>query len=152
MNTPPPADYVTIRPASPKDVGTVYHFLCELEDEQLDLPRFQAIFALNLTNPMIYYLIAERAGERVGFVSCYAQYLLHHVGKVGEIQELFVRSDQRNQRIGHKLVTALFELATREGFVNLEVTTNQKRTDTIRFYERESFKCTHHKLVKPIQF
>ena len=139
-----------IRTATSNDWPTIYDFLCVLEDESLDLATFKAIFQRNLANPDIYYLVAERAGELLGFISCHCQYLLHHGGKVGEIQELFVRPDVRNQRIGHQLLVALDKLALQEGFVNLEVTTNQKRTDTIRFYEREAFKRTHIKLVKPI--
>ena len=140
-----------IRAADIDDVATIYDFLCTLEDESLDQVAFETVFSYNLANPLIHYLVAEQAGELVGFVSCHVQYLLHHGGKVGEIQELFVRPDVRNQRIGHKLVTALETLAHQEGFINLEVTTNQKRIDTIRFYEREAFKSTHIKLVRPIQ-
>lgn len=101
---------------------------------------------------MIHYLVAERDDTVVGFVSCHVQYLLHHTGKVGEIQELYVKPDLRNQRIGSRLLAALDALAHREDFVQLEVTTNQTRTDTVRFYEREHFSCTHFKLVKPSQF
>ena len=99
---------------------------------------------------MVHYLVAEWAGVVVGFISCHVQHLLHHTGKVGEIQELYVLPDYRNRHIGHQLMTTLDALAIREGFVNLEVTTNQKRIDTVRFYEREHFSGTHLKLVKPL--
>ncbi|GAB4031614.1 GNAT family N-acetyltransferase [Spirosoma jeollabukense] len=144
------SDTLQIRAATTGDLPTIYDFLCILEDETLDLIAFRSVFLLNLANPLIHYLVAEQEGELVGFVSCHVQYLLHHGGKVGEIQELFVRSDVRNQQIGHKLVAALEALAHQEGFVNIEVTTNQKRIDTIRFYERENFKSTHLKLVKTL--
>lgn len=121
-----------------------------LEEIPLDKPVFDAIFLTNLGNPLIHYFVADRSGVVLGFISCHVQYLLHHGGKVGEIQELFVRPEARNQFIGHQLVAALTSLAIQENFVNLEVTTNQKRTDTIRFYEREAFSQTHFKLVKPI--
>ncbi len=140
-----------IRTAEWKDMPTVYAFLCELEEEPLDLTAFAFIFQHNLASPSIHYLVAEHADEVIGFVSCHVQYLLHHCGKVGEIQELFVKPQHRNQQVGQRLIAALNNLALREGFVNLEVTTNQKRQDTIRFYERESFQRTHVKLVKPIQ-
>lgn len=140
-----------IRAADTDDLPTVYDFLCMLEDERLDQVAFETVFLHNLANPLIHYLVAEQGGELVGFASCHVQYLLHHGGKVGEIQELFVRPDVRNQQIGHKLVAALETLAYQEGFVNLEVTTNQKRIDTIRFYERENFKSTHLKLVKTLR-
>ncbi|MVM38307.1 GNAT family N-acetyltransferase [Spirosoma sp. HMF3257] len=142
---------IQIRPASLADEAIVYDFLCALEETTLDQTTFNTIYRQNLANSSIHYLVAEQYGEVLGFVSCHVQYLLHHGGKVGEIQELYVRPDVRNQRIGQKLVAALNALAIRENFVNLEVTTNQKRLDTIRFYERESFKKTHIKLVKTIQ-
>ncbi|MVM31519.1 GNAT family N-acetyltransferase [Spirosoma sp. HMF4905] len=146
------ANAIQIRTATPSDAQTIYNFLCELEEIELDQTAFYTIYQQNLVNPAIYYLVAERYDEVVGFVSCHAQYLLHHCGKVGEIQELYVRPDARNQRIGQALVAELSALAVREKFINLEVTTNQKRLDTVRFYEREFFNKTHIKLVKPIQF
>lgn len=142
---------LTIRIATETDAPIIYDFLCALEETTLDQESFNTVFYRNIANPLVHYLVAEIQGEVVGFVSCHVQYLLHHTGKVGEIQELFVRPELRNQRIGHQLVAALVELATNENFVNLEVTTNQKRVDTIRFYERESFTRTHVKLVKPLQ-
>ena len=141
---------LTIRAATDNDAPIIYDFLCTLEETPLDQVAFNTVFHHNLTNPLIHYLVAEQLSEVVGFVSCHVQYLLHHCGKVGEIQELFVRPDVRNQRIGQQLVAALNALALKENFINLEVTTNQKRTDTIRFYERESFSRTHFKLVRPI--
>ena len=141
---------LSVRPASLNDLQIVYEFLCDLEDVILDKALFEQVFQRNLTNPLVFYLIAEWANRAVGFVSCHVQYILHHTGKVGEIQELYVKPDHRNQRIGQALVTALDTLAHQEDFVNLEVTTNQKRTDTVRFYEREHFSRTHFKLVKPL--
>jgi (aminoalkyl)phosphonate N-acetyltransferase len=141
---------IFIRSARHSDAAVVYGFLCDLEEASLDRGQFQAVFRQNLMNPMTHYLVAELAGVVVGFVSCHVQYLLHHTGKVGEIQELYVRPDCRNQQIGHQFMATLDALAVREGFVNLEVTTNQKRIDTVRFYEREHFSCTHLKLVKPL--
>lgn len=139
---------LTIRPAHQTDVDIVYEFLCDLEESALNRSAFQPIFERNLAHPLVHYLLADWNGIPVGFVSCHVQYLLHHTGKVGEIQELYVKPDYRNQRIGHQLIAALNVLATQEGFRQLEVTTNQKRIDTVRFYEREHFSCTHFKLVK----
>jgi PhnO protein len=141
---------VYVRAATEQDAPLIYDFICLLEDSPLDMQAFNAIFQNNLRNPDIHYLVAERAGFVLGFVSCHVQHLLHHTGKVGEIQELFVRPEVRSQGIGQQLVAALNTLALQENFVNLEVTTNQKRLDTIRFYERELFIRTHVKLVKPI--
>lgn len=142
---------VYVRSATVQDAPVIYDFICLLEDSTLDISAFNAVYQRNLRNPDIHYLVAEQYGSVLGFVSCHVQHLLHHIGKVGEIQELFVRPEVRSQGIGQQLVAALNTLALQENFVNLEVTTNQKRLDTIRFYERELFIRTHVKLVKPIQ-
>lgn len=147
---PQSTPFPLIRPASQSDEETVYGFLCDLEDMLLDRVLFKQVFCHNLMNPTIHYLIAEVGDQVVGFISCHIQSILHHTGRIGEIQELYVQPDYRNQRIGHALVAALDTLARQERLVNLEVTTNQKRSDTVRFYEREHFSRTHFKLVKPI--
>lgn len=147
---PQSTPFYLIRPASESDSESVYAFICELEEIVLDRVQFENVFRHNLINPLVRYLIAEWNGQAVGFASCHIQFVLHHTGKVAEIQELYVHPDYRNQRIGQALVTAIDALARQQGAVNLEVTTNQKRSDTIRFYEREHFVRTHVKLVKPI--
>lgn len=141
---------VLIRRALPTDVAAIHQFICDLEEAKLDPERFSSIYKLNLSSPMVHYLVAERAGDLVGFVSCHTYYPLHHMNKVGEIQELYVRPDYRSQGVGRRLLDALVELAAYKRVSQLEVTTNQKRTDALRFYERESFLCTHYKLVKTL--
>ncbi len=143
-----PSFTLKIRPATADDCSIIYAFLCDLEEMRLDKTAFHAVFRRNLADPCVRYRVAEQAGQVVGFVSCHIQYLLHHTGKVGEIQELYVRPESRNQRIGHQLMAYIEEMARREDFVNLEVTTNQRRTDTIRFYEQTGFVVSHQKLVK----
>ena len=149
--TPQYAPFTHIRPARQSDVDAVYEFISDLEQTTPDSARFRTIFEQNLASPTVHYFIAEWAGVVVGFVSCHAQPLLHHTGTIGEIQELYVKPDHRNQGIGHLLVATLDALSVQEGFVNLEVTTSRTRTDTVRFYERNRFFNTHVKLVKPVQ-
>ncbi|OIN56912.1 GNAT family N-acetyltransferase [Arsenicibacter rosenii] len=139
-----------IRPATPADGTVIYTFLCDLEEEILDRERFDTVFQTNLQHPDYHYLVAETGQAVVGYISCHTQLLLHHVGRVGEIQELYVLPACRNQRIGRQLVDRLLQLAAAEGWVNLEVTTNKKRLDTQRFYEQTGFSPTHIKFVKQL--
>jgi len=141
-----------IRPAIPQDSQRIYQFLCDLEEETLDPIKFEAIFQANLADERIHYLVAELDNQVIGFVSCHVQRLLHHVGLVGEIQELYVLPAYRNLRIGRLLVAQLEQIAQSQGWVNLEVTTNKKRLDTQRFYEQLGFLPTHIKFVKPIEY
>lgn len=141
-----------IRPATFSDCDIIHQFLCDLEEEHLDPIRFRTIFRHNLNEPHHHYLVLESAGKLVGFVSCHVQSLLHHAGLVGEIQELYIANAYRNQRLGRKLVAYIESLAHNEGWINLEVTTNQKRIDTRRFYQQLGFQESHVKFVKPIKF
>lgn len=144
------ASPIQIRSAVLQDADTLYRYICELEETQLDATAFRAVFQRNLSDPRVFYFVAESEGMVVGFVSCHVQYLLHHAGKVGEIQELFVHPDYRNQRIGHQLVEALDQLARQKRLINLEVTANQKRTQTHRFYQQLAFRPSHFKFVKEL--
>ncbi|MFN8345849.1 MAG: GNAT family N-acetyltransferase [Spirosomataceae bacterium] len=140
-----------IRPASISDVQSIYDFLCELEEETFDFTLFQQLFLRNLQNPDCHYFLAFDGSLCVGYASVHAQWLLHHCGKVGEIQEMFVISDYRSKGVGGLLIRALMQVAERENFEILEVTANKKRTDTHRFYERQGLERTHFKFVKKMK-
>lgn len=142
---------ISIRPAAVSDVRIVYDFLCELEEETLDFALFQQIFARNLQNPDCHYFLAFDADLCVGYASVHAQWLLHHCGKVGEIQEMFVVSDYRGKGVGGLLIRQLLEVAQAENFEILEVTANKKRLDTHRFYEQQGLERTHFKFVKKMK-
>ncbi|MFN4144944.1 MAG: GNAT family N-acetyltransferase [Runella sp.] len=139
-----------LRPATAADVNYIYDFLCELESEVFDFEIFKSIFIRNLQNPDCHYILAFDEALCIGYGSLHAQCLLHHCGKVGEIQELFVSSDYRSRGVGALLLRELEAIALREKLLLLEVTPNQQRTDAIRFYERYGLQTTHFKLVKKL--
>ncbi|HEY0109881.1 MAG TPA: GNAT family N-acetyltransferase [Fibrella sp.] len=141
---------LTLRPACQTDLSFVYNCLCDLEEATLDQAAFEQIFQANLTNPAVRYVIAEADTVPVGFLSCHVQQLLHHAGAVGEIQEMYVLPAWRSQGVGQQLVEHLVAIARSEGWINLEVTSNRRRTRTHEFYERLGFANTHVKLVMPL--
>ncbi len=137
-----------IRSADSTDVEVLYAMLCDLENEKLDKQRFTEVFQKNMENKYITYLLAELDGQPVGMASCHVQQLLHHAAPVGEIQEMYVNPEFRSQGVGQQLVEAIVVFARQRGSDQLEVTTNQVRMDTHRFYEREGFQRTHYKMVR----
>jgi len=137
-----------IRPAISSDERIIYQFICELEEEIFDFSLFRSILHRNLQNPDCHYFLAFDDESCVGYASVHVQWLLHHCGRVGEIQEMFVVADYRNKGVGTLLMQALVEVATRENFQVLEVTANKKRLDTHQFYERQGFIQTHYKFIK----
>jgi (aminoalkyl)phosphonate N-acetyltransferase len=140
-----------IRPATAEDTRTIYGFLCDLEEQLFDLEVFKAIFLKNLQNPDCHYFLAFDGLTPVGYASLHAQWLLHHCGKVGEIQEMYVLASHRGRGIGKILLAQLMEVAEREQLEVIEVTANQKRHDTHRFYEANGLQKTHFKFVKPME-
>ena len=64
--------------------------------------------------------------------------------------ELIVSPAARSKGVGKALITAAKEQALLHHCVQIEVTSNQKRTNAHRFYQREGLTLTHVKLTLPI--
>lgn len=140
-------DQLTIRTVEPNDFESVYRFVGELEQEVFDKAGQKRIFLENIENPNYFYLIATLEGHPVGFLSCHAQYLLHHNGLVGEIQEMYVDPEHRSLGIGQKLVDFLIFLAESHNVLHLEVTSLKYREQARHFYENLGFVHSHNKFV-----
>lgn len=144
-------DSVTIRMAVAEDFKTIYRFINLLEDDVFDQTTQHLLFAENIANPNVIYLLAFADEKSVGLLSCHIQNLLHHAGKVGEIQEMYVVESARSLGVGKRLIEALKVIATERNLVQLEVTSSFKRADAHRFYERENFIFTHKKFTYPLK-
>jgi len=143
-------DSIEIREAKLSDCPFIYGFVCSLENTEFDFALFQSIFIENLENRHNIYLVALANKEPVGFLSCHSQLLLHHSGRIGEIQELYVDNSFRNKRIGQTLLYQLEIIAIQRGIAGIEVTSNKNRLQAHRFYKRERFNDTHFKFTKNI--
>lgn len=143
-------DTITIRPARADDAETIYLCICVLEDykaDQFDL--FRQCFEANLPDANKLHLVAQLSSNKVvGYLSCYGQLLLHHLGMVYEIQEMFVEDDFRGHGIGKHMLAALDNMLASRPHVSVEVTSNKLRASALRFYEQNGFVQTHAKLVK----
>ncbi|OJJ14456.1 hypothetical protein BKI52_42500 [marine bacterium AO1-C] len=137
-----------IRRANEKDFSAIYQFVNELEETVFEAEGQKIAFKQNTANPDFIYLLAELNEKPIGFISCHAQYLLHHGGqKIGEIQEMYVSPENRKIGAGKKLMDELKRVAKQNGIVQLEVTSNKKRMATHRFYQRENFINSHEKFT-----
>jgi PhnO protein len=140
---------VSIRPAIPEDVESIYNFICNLEEVSFDFELFNQYYCQNLSVTNNIYLVAEDAtGNIIGYISAHGQLLLHHLGMVYEIQEMFVSSGFRGKGIGHQLIDALETNLRNRECRSLEVTTNAKRAATQEFYANCGFNKTHVKFTR----
>ena len=140
-----------IRKVIENDMSTVYEQICLLEDFTFNINAFEKIFIQNMNNENILYYLAESLdGEALGFISCYIQPLLHHCGKVAEIQELFVRQENRAEGVGQALVKFVEQELIVLNCTSFEVTAQNKRIQTHDFYKKIGFNQTHLKYTKAI--
>ena len=136
-----------VRNAESKDLNTIFDFICELENEVFDYQVFKSIFEENLQNPNYVYYVAEIDNQVVGFISFHTQKLLHHCGIVGEIQELYVVQNFRNQQIGRILVNKIKDYAKTHKLKSIEVASNKIRTENVYIYEHLGFRLSHNKFT-----
>jgi PhnO protein len=138
-----------IRNAGPEDMEAIFAFICELEEISYDFNLFKRFYLCNISNKENIYLVAvDELGKPIGFISCHGQVLLHHMGKVYEIQEMFVDRDHRNKGMGKLMLRGLEKCLQNEDYVLLEVAVNSKRQDSREFYRKCGFEQTHLKFTK----
>lgn len=141
------------RNASDKDIESIFALVCELESTTLDLEDFSSVYLDNLEDKNIHYIVAEnRNKEIVGFISLHIQKLLHHVGKIGKIQELIISAKERGRGVGKELLKQAKGIALDSGCIQLEVCCNRKRKESHEFYMSQEFKKTHYKFTDKISY
>jgi (aminoalkyl)phosphonate N-acetyltransferase len=138
---------IIIRKTESKDLDSIYGFICDLENEVFDFQLFKCIFEENSENPNYKYFVAESDEKIIGFISFHTQKLLHHCGVVGEIQELYIDPNFRNQGIGKLLIQKVKTYAKANNLTSIEVTSNKLRTENIQVYEHLGFRLTHNKFT-----
>ena len=136
--------------ARPEHFPQIYSLICELEEASLDRTKLEAVYLQNLADPNIHYLIALENGGAAGFASVHVQCLLHHGGKIAELQEIVVAESRRGQGIGSLLLSEAEKTARAAGCLQLEVCCNRKRTDSHRFYERQGMVASHFKFTEAL--
>jgi PhnO protein len=136
-----------IRKAIEQDAEEIYELICALENTRFPKETVIELVKQNLIEENIGYFVAQIDKKIVGFGSIYINKLLHHCGKIAEIQELIVERECRNRSIGKMLIRKMNKWVQRQGVTQIEVTCNNLRVDAQRFYKVNGFVSTHQKLV-----
>lgn len=142
---------IIVQPAQMHHAEAVYWLMVELEGQNVDQEAFLKAYTANLTDTNIRYLLAFDGEQPVGFISLHAQLLLHHAGRIGEIQELVVKESFRGQGLGRVLFQAAWEAAQSLGCLQLEVCCRREREQSHVFYQRMGMNASHYKFCLPFE-
>jgi GNAT superfamily N-acetyltransferase len=134
-----PADLV-IRFAQPSDVSTILAFITELAQyEKLaheviaDEQSLKATL-FTVSRPAAEVLIAELAGEPVGFALFFQSYSTF-LAKAGlYLEDLFVRPHARGKRVGGALMAALARIAVQRHYGRFEWSVLDWNKPALDFY------------------
>ena len=139
-----------IRRAVQADLPEIYQLICALEETAFPKGIFTWGYDAILADSSHLLLVAEEQGKVQGVLHLRMEFQLHHCDRIAEIMELIVSPAARSKGVGKALITAVKEQALLHHCVQIEVTSNQKRTNAHRFYQREGLTLTHVKLTLPI--
>lgn len=132
------------------DQPEIYSLICALEETLFPQEMFAWGFYTMLSSASHLLLVAEEEGQIVGLLHLRMEFQLHHCGTVAEIMELIVSREVRSKGIGAALLKAAREQAIQHHCIQFEVTSNQKRKQAHRFYQREGLEQTHIKLTEAL--
>jgi len=88
--------------------------------------------------------VVEMNGAKVAtFHLTFIQYLTHQGGLRAQIEAVRTNSNYRGQGIGRKVFDYAINRAKEKGCFLVQLTTDKKRPDALRFYESIGFVATH---------
>jgi GNAT superfamily N-acetyltransferase len=91
-----------------------------------------------------YLMILELEEEVVGvFQLTFIPYLTYKGSSRAQVEGVRVRSDKRGSGLGEKMFLWAIEKARSEGAHLIQLTTDKKRPEAMRFYEKLGFIASH---------
>jgi GNAT superfamily N-acetyltransferase len=88
--------------------------------------------------------IVELNGKKVGtYQLTFIQYLTHQGGLRAQIEAVRMNSQYRGQGLGTKVFEYIIDRARQKGCIMVQLTTDKKRPDALKFYETLGFVPSH---------
>jgi GNAT superfamily N-acetyltransferase len=142
---------LSFRDATPDDLGFIVRLIvddnvapsADLPD-QPHHPRYIAAFDAIATDPNQQLVIAEFEGQVVGTMQLT---YIPGINRLGELRSLIeavhIAPTHRNLGLGGEMIGWAIEQARARGCGLVQLTSNKKRLDAHRFYERLGFSKSH---------
>ncbi|MEM8525099.1 MAG: GNAT family N-acetyltransferase [Bacteroidota bacterium] len=116
------------------------------EDFRDPLPQkyYDSFEQINKDKNQELVVVENEHEELIGTLQLtFIPYLTYQGGIRAQIEAVRVRADQRGQGIGEQICKWAIARAKERGAHLLQLTTDKKRPDAIRFYEKLGFKASH---------
>jgi GNAT superfamily N-acetyltransferase len=140
------------RKANKKDIPFIIELLANDElgklredyNDPLPTKYYEAFDNIN-NDPNQELIVAEDQNNEIiaTLQLSFIQYLTHQGGVRAQIEAVRTRQDQRGKGIGKKLFTFAINRAKEKGAHIVQLTTDKKRPDALRFYETLGFVASH---------
>lgn len=102
-------------------------------------------------DPRSHLLVAEADGHVVGTLQLtFLPGLSRHGMLRGQIEAVRVAAGQRGRRLGRRMIEWAIEEARTQGCGLVQLTSDRRRPDAIRFYESLGFTASHEGLKLPL--
>ncbi|MBO0934068.1 GNAT family N-acetyltransferase [Fibrella aquatilis] len=142
---------LTYRLATEADLPAIIQLLADdalgttREAFQLPLPEsYQQAFRVIHTDPQQELTVVEQEGEIVGtFQLTFIQYLTYQGGIRAQMEAVRVKATARGQGLGTAIFRYAINRAKERGAHLIQLTTDKKRPDALRFYESLGFVASH---------
>ncbi|WP_276370558.1 GNAT family N-acetyltransferase [Chryseolinea sp. H1M3-3] len=141
---------MNFRKATKADVPHIVRMLANdplgaLREDLKHFSIYEKAFELISKDEHQELMVAESDdGEVIGtFHLTFIQYLTHQGSIRAQIESVRVREDHRGKGIGEKMFTWAIQRAKDKGANLVQLTSDKKRPDAIRFYERLGFVASH---------
>jgi len=136
---------IAIRPATFSDEEGALYLLEQLFEPPGGVPRdytrqrSSASFRWAVEQPNADILLAVDGNKALGLTSVYADIQSLGFGPKCWLQDMVVDKERRSEGIGEQLMAAAEHWARARGLTHIELSSNSRRADAHRFYERQGF-------------
>jgi GNAT superfamily N-acetyltransferase len=146
VRVPVVQEEVTIRRATRDDIAAIVAMYAAATlhgDEPLDADRSEAFAEID-ADPKQMLCVAEHAGHVVGTMHLtQLRYLSFAGARAMLVEAVQVVADAQNRGIGTTMMRFAIDEARRRKCQRIQLTSNKKRKDAHRFYERLGFIASH---------
>ena len=140
----------TFRLATPADVPVITALLAQLGYPVPESEIAARLDALIQLGPPDRVVVGESGGQVRAVMTLHLTPELHRAKPIGRVTALVVADGARGQGLGALMMAEAERILRDDGAGLLEVTSNMRRTDAHRFYERLGYSKTSFRFAKEL--